>query len=101
MAGKGNIMKMEYAEADQMIQVLKEACDQLQDTVAEMENIAGALEGGAMLGDAGEAFAAGMRKQLIGSLNKLIDGLQDGSRYIAMERDDMKMAESKSAGQFK
>jgi hypothetical protein len=95
-----NIKKMVYPEADQMIQILTEACNQLEDTIGEMEGIANALEGGALLGKAGDALAAGVRKQLISSIKKLIDGFEDGARYIAMERDDMKAAEQKSASLF-
>lgn len=95
-----NIKKMEYPEADQMIQVLKDAVQQLQAIIGEADGIANALEGGAMLGDAGEAFADGIRTKLVGAINKLIDGYEDGARYVAMERDDMMTAEKKSAALF-
>jgi len=95
-----NIKKMIYPEADQMIKVLGEAVNQLHDTISEMESIANALEGGALLGKAGDAMAGGVRKQLIGSINRIIEGLEDGSRYVAMERDDMLAAEQKSAKLF-
>ena len=95
-----NIKKMVYPEADQMIQVLKEACNQLQNTITDMEGVANALEGGAMLGDAGEHMADGVRSKLISAINQLIDVFEDGARYIAMERDDMMAAEQKSAALF-
>jgi hypothetical protein len=95
-----NIKKMVYPEADQMIKVLTEACDQLRETIGEVESIAGALEGGALLGKAGEAMSAGIRKQLVGSINRLIEGLEDGARYVAMEKEDMLAAEQKSAKLF-
>ena len=95
-----NIKKMVYPEADQMIQILTESCNQLEETISEMEGIANAIEGGAILGKAGDALSAGVRKQLIGAIKQLIDGFEDGARYIAMERDDMKAAEQKSASLF-
>ena len=95
-----NIKKMVYPEADQMIQVLKEACNQLHDTTSEMEGIANALEGGVLLGKAGDAFANGIRQKLIIAINQLIEGLEDGARYVGMERDDMLAAEQKSASLF-
>jgi uncharacterized protein YukE len=95
-----NIKKMVYPEADQMVQVLKDAVQELQNIVADLEGIAGTLESGAMLGDAGEAFAEGIRNKLINAINKLIDGYEDGARYVAMERDDMMTAEKKSAALF-
>lgn len=95
-----NILKMEYPEAEQMIQVLNDAANQLQDTVSEMEGIATAMEGGALLGRAGDAFAAGIRRQLIVKLNELIAALTDGARYVNMEKEDMLAAEKKSAALF-
>lgn len=95
-----NIRKMVYPEADQMIAVLKEAVNELQNTVGEMEGIANAFEGGAMLGEAGDRYAAGIRNQLIGAINKLIDGFEDGARYVGVERDDMMAAEKQSAALF-
>ena len=95
-----NIKKMEYPEADQMVQVLKEAVEQLRDIISEVDGIAGAFEGGALLGDAGEAFSNGIRSKLVAAINNLIDGYEDGARYVAMERDDMLTAEKKSAALF-
>lgn len=95
-----NIKKMVYPEADQMIQILQQACSQLDDTIAEMEGIANALEGGALLGKAGDAFAGGVRKQLISNIRKLHDGFEEAAKYIAMEREDMKQAEAASAKLF-
>jgi uncharacterized protein YukE len=97
---KSDVKKMVYPEAEQMIKILGEACNQLQDTISEMEGIANSLEGGGLLGQAGDAMAAGVRKQLIGSINRIIEGLEDGSRYIAMEQADMRAAEEKSAKLF-
>jgi len=97
---KSDLKKMVYPEVDQMIKILGEACNQLQDTISEMEGIANSLEGGALLGQAGDAMAGGVRKQLIGSINRIIEGLEDGSRYIDMERADMRAAEEKSAKLF-
>ena len=95
-----NIKKMDYNEAEQMIKILNEACNQLRDTVGEVESIAGVLEGGALLGQAGDALASGIRKQLVGSINRLIEGLEDGARYVLMEKADMMAAEQKSAKLF-
>jgi len=95
-----NIKKMEYPEADQMVQTLKEAVEQLRDIISEVDGIASAFEGGALLGDAGEAFSNGIRTKLISAINNLIDGYEDGARYVAMERDDMMTAEKKSAALF-
>ena len=97
---KTDVKKMVYPEAEQMIKILGEACNQLQDTISEMEGIANSLEGGALLGEAGDAMANGVRKQLVGSINRIIEGLEDGARFVEMERQDMLAAEQKSANLF-
>jgi uncharacterized protein YukE len=96
----GNIKKMDYEEAEQMIKILNEACKQLNDTIGEVESIAGVLEEGALLGEAGDAFANGIRKQLVGAINRLINGFEDGAKYVALEKADMMAAEQKSAKLF-
>jgi uncharacterized protein YukE len=95
-----NIKKMVYPEAEQMVQVLKEAIAQLQNTITDMDGVANALEGGAMLGNAGEKFANAVRSKLVTNINKLVDGLEDGVRYVNMEKEDMQAAEQKSAALF-
>lgn len=95
-----NILKMEYPEAEQMVQILNEAASNYGDIVTELEGIATALEGGAMLGKAGDALAAGIRRSAVGKINELIAALTDGARYVNMEKEDMQAAEKKSAGLF-
>ena len=95
-----NILKMEYPEAEQMVQILNEAATSYGDIVTELEGIATALEGGAMLGKAGDALAAGIRRSAVGKINELIAALTDGARYVNMEKEDMQAAEKKSAGLF-
>jgi hypothetical protein len=97
---KSDIKKMIYPEVEQMIQILGESCSKLQDTISEMDGIASSLEGGVLLGQAGDALAGGIRKQLIGSINRIIEGLEDGARYLETEHADMKAAEQKSAKLF-
>jgi hypothetical protein len=95
-----NILKMEYPEAEQMIQILNEAATSYGDIVTDLEGIATALEGGAMLGKAGDALAGGIRRSAVGKINELIAALTDGARYVNMEKEDMQAAEKKSAGLF-
>jgi uncharacterized protein YukE len=91
---------MEYGAAEDMEQRLNSAVAELQELITDMENIANAMEQGDLLGAAGEAFAQGIRGPLTNGINQLIEGYQDGARYVRQEIDDMKAAESQSAALF-
>jgi uncharacterized protein YukE len=93
-------LHMEYGAAEDMEQRLNSAVAELQELITDMENIANAMEQGDLLGAAGEAFAQGIRGPLTNGINQLIEGYQDGARYVRQEIDDMKAAESQSAALF-
>ena len=93
-------LKMVYESAEEMETRLKNAVAALQELVSDMEALAISMEQGDLLGAAGEAFANGIRGPLSSGINQLIEGYQDGARYVRVEIDDMKSAESQSAGLF-
>jgi uncharacterized protein YukE len=93
-------LHMVYATAEDMESRLNSAVAELQELITDMENIANAMEQGDLLGAAGDAFAQGIRGPLTNGINQLIEGYQDGARYVRQEIDDMKAAESQSAGLF-
>lgn len=95
-----NILKMVYAEADQMIALLKQTSELLQDTISEAESIAAELENGALVGDAGQRMSDGLRSQFKSAAQRLADAFSDGARYVTMERDQMMEAEQNSAKFF-
>lgn len=96
----GNVTKMVYAEAEKMVQILHTGAEQLQETIDEMGKLADKLEAGALLGNAGEAFAAAIRSNLNASINRLADALKDQSDYVQTEIYDMQQAESKASQLF-
>jgi hypothetical protein len=89
-----------YQTGHEMVERLNSAVAGLQELVSDMESIANAMEQGDLLGAAGEAFANGIRGPLTNGINSLIEGYQDGSRYMQQEIDDHEAAESQSAGLF-
>jgi hypothetical protein len=93
-------LKMVYESAEEMEQRLNNAVAGLQELISDMESIANAMEQGDLLGGAGEAFANGIRGPLTNGINQLIEGYQDGARYVRQEIEDHKAAESQSAGLF-
>jgi len=93
-------LKMVYESAEEMETRLNNAVAGLQELISDMESIANAMEQGDLLGAAGEAFANGIRGPLTNGINSLIEGYQDGARYVRQEIEDHKSAESQSAGLF-
>jgi uncharacterized phage infection (PIP) family protein YhgE len=91
---------MVYESAEEMETRLNNAVAGLQELISDMESIANAMEQGDLLGAAGEAFANGIRGPLTNGINSLIEGYQDGARYVRQEIEDHKSAESQSAGLF-
>jgi uncharacterized protein YukE len=64
-------IKLVYATAEEMIHTFKNGKDQLEKTMHEMQNVAGQLEGGALLGQGGDNFKDAIRGKLCPAINKL------------------------------
>ncbi len=95
-----DVLKMDYPQAEEMIQIMMQAANQLEDISAEMQSIAQVLENGALLGDAGDAFSMALRSRLVPAIGRLRDGIAEGADYVRTEKEDMEEAERRSAGLF-
>jgi uncharacterized protein YukE len=95
-----NVLKLVYAEADQMIALMKQTAELLQDTISEADSIAAELENGVLVGEAGQRFSDGLRSQFKSATQRLADVFTDGARYVTQERDQMMEAEANSAKLF-
>jgi WXG100 family type VII secretion target len=94
-------IKMEYDLMDEMARTFKDGAEKLQDTMSEMLNVAGILEDGALLGDAGAAFTDGIRSKLVPAIQKLVAKFQEMERDIQENVKLMREAdEQKSARLF-
>lgn len=86
-------IRVVYDLMDEMCQTFEQGAEQLQDTMTEMQNIASALEDGALLGRGGDAFKEAIRSKLCPAIarltekfNELRDDVQAAKEY-AMEAD--------------
>jgi len=64
-------IKLNYPMAEEMVKAFKESVGQIQETVQEVLNIAGAMEEGALRGRAGEIFVEALQRQFVPALNRL------------------------------
>jgi uncharacterized protein YukE len=93
-------LKMVYEEAEEMIQRLFSAAQQLEETITEVQSIADVVDNGALQGQTGDALANQLRQTLCNSIQALSDRIMDAARYIRTEKEDMQEAERQSSGLF-
>ncbi len=93
------IIKMDYAAMEEMANVFKQTADDLEDLKKNMLKIASELDGGALVGAAGQAFSNGIREALCPAIERLGAkmGELNGDIYGAMVdlRDEDHEAQSR------
>lgn len=77
-----DIIKMNYEQMDEMSKIFKQAAQQMDELKGEMNNVAGTLEGGALLGKGGEAFVNIIRSNLLKSIGNLEQKFNELSQDI-------------------
>jgi len=93
-------IKLVYASAEDMIKTFDQGVEQLQDTMQEMQSIAGVLEDGALLDSGGEAFVDAIRNTFARSTTKLIEKMEELSGDCTAAIEEFQAADSESAGMF-
>jgi len=94
-------MKMDYDEVERMSSLFRAANEELQDLSGEVRRWVAELEGGVLIGEAGQAFASALREVLdprLGTLSaKLEENAADVSAAVAYARDGVASARSRFA----
>lgn len=93
-------IRLVYASAEDMISTFKQGKEQLQNTRAAMDSIAGTLEGGALLGNGGDAYVEAIRNQLYRSMTQLIEDFDEMADDVQEAIKFMQEADAKSQGFF-
>jgi WXG100 family type VII secretion target len=93
-------MKMVYESVEAMVKTFDQSVEQLQDTMQEMQSIAGVLEDGALLGDGGQAFVEAIRNTFARSMTKLTEKMEELSGDCQAAIEEFQAADSESAGMF-
>jgi len=95
-----NEIKMEYPLMDEMKRTFQSGREVLQDTTNSLKSIADKMEQGALLGQAGQAYAEAVRGALMGAVQKLSDKFEELEGDIQYAVDQMKAAEEKAKSSF-
>lgn len=87
-------LKMVYDAMEDMATAFTQGAHTLEALTSEMGNVAGTLEGGALLGRGGDAFTSAIRDRLISRINRLRDKFEElnGDIIVAMgemRREDL------------
>ncbi|HLZ30977.1 MAG TPA: WXG100 family type VII secretion target [Chloroflexota bacterium] len=93
-------IKMDYPLVEEMSKVFQAGQQQLQDALKETQNIAGKLEGGALLGDAGSTFSDAIRNKLGPSIQRLSAKFEELQGDLAVAEQAMHQAEASAKSSF-
>lgn len=93
-------IKLDYRQAEEMIQTFRKGKEQLQQTLQEMQGVANTVEGGALLGRGGDAFKDAIRGKLCKSIEALHNKFGELEDDVKKAMDAMKQADSESKSQF-
>jgi len=75
-------VRIDYDMMVDMAQAFRQASQQLEDTLREMQNIATTLENGALLGRAGDSLTEGIRGRLCPAIDRLREKNDELTRDI-------------------
>ena len=88
-------IKLNYPQMEEMAQHLKAVSQRLQQTTQMARSIAQEMQGGALVGDAGEAFVNALNSAFVPGVNKLGTKFDEVSKDITQAINDMKSADNK------
>ncbi len=93
-------IKLVYQTAEEMIQIFAKGKEQLEKTNHAMQGIAQQLEGGALLGQGGEAFKEAIRGKLCPAITKLTDKFEELMGDVHKAIEYMQEADRTSKSKF-
>jgi len=93
-------IKMDYPLMDEMKNTFKDGAEQLVTTMDDLKTIAEKLEGGALLGTAGDAFSDAVKNTLISQVRLLHSKFGELQQDIDFAVNQMHQAEDKAKSSF-
>src|SRR5579859_7880578 len=93
-------VQMNYDVMEQMADILRSGEQQFEDTQRTVQQIVSMLEGGALLGAAGEKLAETLRSKLSTNLQSGAQKMSDLAKDLEAAMSDMQSADSTAAGKF-
>lgn len=94
-------IQADYETMAQMAKIFRNGSKQLGDTSKSMEDLAGKMEGGVLLGAGGDMFANALRARLSPRIKKLQDKFNELAQDVAASEADIKQADKNGADRFR
>jgi uncharacterized protein YukE len=94
-------VQMDYDLMEDMAHLFKDGSQHLNDVIRSMQNIAGRLEDGALLGKGGDALAQAIRNSLCARIAALQDKLDELSGDVYGALVDLRDGDTEAASRFK
>ncbi len=92
-------VKMNYSSMENMEKAFQQAAQQIQESISAMGKVHQTLEGGALLGQAGTAFAEAISSKLSPTMKTIAEGMtklqQDIGGAVSATRDGVTTATSR------
>ena len=90
-------IKLDYGKAGKMASSFTKGKEELEGIKQAMTKIASDLEGGAMLGDGGQAYVHAIREVFLKNLDKFISKIEEEAADVNNAIKDMQAADSSAA----
>lgn len=90
-------IKLDYAKAQKMASAFTKGKEELEGIKQALTKIASDLEGGAMLGDGGQAYVHAIREVFLKNLDKFIQKIEEEAADVNNAIKDMQAADSSAA----
>jgi len=94
------VIKLNYPAMQEMAQQCKTASQRLLETVRLAQQISSEMQNGALVGDAGEAFANALTSAFVPAVNKLSQKLEEEAKDIEGAIADMQASDKGAGGLF-
>lgn len=95
-----DVIKLNYPAMQEMAQQCKTTAQRLQETVRMAQSICQQMEGGALVGDAGEAFGGALTQALVPAIQRLSQKFEEVAKDIEGAVQDMQQADSQRTSQL-
>lgn len=93
-------IRVVYPDMEDMSRAFQRGAEQLRDTMQEMQNLAGVLEDGALLGMGGQAFVEAIRGKLCPAIDRLAEKFDELDGDVKAAVRYAQQADRQSKGMF-
>ena len=94
-------VQMDFDMMEDMSKLFGDAAEHMQDLIRVMQNVAGRLEDGALLGKGGDALADAIRERLTAKVNLLSEKFEEMSADVLGAMIALRDGDQEAASRFK